>query len=435
MQIVSYRGPSQPGGVSKLIEQSAKSDRSCRWSFIEDDRICSTTLTGKQLKTRIPSKVLDGHYRFCNEFLWPLMHSRPDLMVYRNQDHRDYRSLNLIFSSHVNREPESDIFIHDYQFALLPRYLCQETKEQRILFWHVPWPATTSNTAVAALSEIAVGLLRCHRLGFHTEGYARNFALFVRNNLPEYFVEDWNTIFHSGHRTELLVNPAGVNYQFWRNSSGSAAQNLSFSVPYVFSVDRADYSKGILERIKSIEIFFERRPDLIGQIQFVFACQPTRSGLSTFDNYWTACIKEYEQLNERLSQGSWRPIVWIKENLTPSQLAVLYNRAALMLVNPSVDGLNLTAKEFIASNQTLRASLVLSSGAGAWQELREHVITIHDCTPEAIAEALLRAVAMPPYRVRSNMVARKEIVHANTVERWWSIMTASPIVERQGYCA
>ena len=435
MQIVSYRGPSQPGGVSKLIEQSAKHDNSVRWSFIENDRICTTTATGKQLRIRIASSNLNGHYRFCNEFLWPLMHSRTDLFVYSERYHNCYRALNQIFASHIDQGLETDIFIHDYQFALVPRYLSKELKEQRILFWHIPWPATVPDTAVTQLLEIALGLLACHRIGFHTESYARNFAHFVKAHLPESVVENWNFIDFSGHRTEVLVNPAGVDYAFWQNSDGKAPPELNFSLPYVFSVDRADYSKGVLERIKSIEIFFERRPDLIGQLQFVLACQPTRRGLNAFDNYWTECIKEYELVTHKLAVHNWKPIVWISENLTSSQLAVLYDRATYMLVNPSVDGLNLTAKEFIAANKNLRASLVLSSGAGAWQELREHVISVHDCTPEAIAEALLRALVIPDYRVRANMLALKRIVHANTIERWWQIMTACELPENQGNCA
>lgn len=433
MQIVSYRGPSQPGGVSKLIEQSTESERSRRWSFIKDDSFYSSAFDGKEVKARIPLQILDGHYRFCNEFLWPLMHSRPDLMVYSQHHHASYRALNMMFALHINAQ--TDVFVHDYQFALLPRYLPKSQEEQKLLFWHIPWPATIPDTAVPWLLELAMGMLACHRLGFHTEGYARNFADFVKKHLGECVVEGAKSILHIGNRTELLVNPAAVDYTFWRNSAGSKCSDLNFSVPYILSVDRADYSKGILERIKSIEIFFERRPDLIGQMQFVFACQPTRNGLHAFDSYWTACIKEYELLTEKFAADNWKPIVWVKDNLTSSQLAILYSRATLMLVNPSVDGLNLTAKEFIASNQNLRASLILSSGAGAWQELRDHVISVHDCTPESIAEALLRALVIPAAQIRSNMMALKRIVHANTVERWWHSMTASEITERQGNCA
>lgn len=435
MQIVSYRGPSQPGGVSKLIEQSTENDRSCRWLFIENDRICSAASTEKQLKTRVPAQILQGHYRFCNEFLWPLMHSRPDLMVYSADHYNCYRELNVIFASRVNWEREAEVFIHDYQFAVLPRYISEELERQKILFWHIPWPDTVPDTAVPLLMEIAIGLLACHRVGFHTEGYAKNFALFVKTYLPECVFEKWNTISYSGHRTELIVNPAGVDYSFWQSNSFNTAQAFNFSTPYVFSVDRADYSKGVLERIKSVEIFFDRRPDLIGQLQFVFACQPTRGGLNAFDEYWIECMREYEAVNAKLSVDGWKPIVWIKESLTSSQLAILYGRASLMLVNPSVDGLNLTAKEFIASSRNLCAALVLSSGAGAWQELREHVISVHTCTPEAIAEALLRALVIPTHRVRADMLALKRIVHGNTVEKWWQIMTVSEIPERQGNCA
>lgn len=426
MQIVSYRGPSQAGGVSNLINQAIEHDRQSTWWFIDQSQLHCISRENDDTRASLPQSIVEGHYRFCNEYLWPLMHNREDLAYFNENDHNCYTSLNVTLAAHLNWEAAHQaLYIHDYQFAVMPSFLSEKRWSSCLFFWHIPWPTSVSKDAAVHLKEIARGLLRCARVGFHTEKYIKNFCTFVHDFIPEFVVaSDGSRIVHkSGHSTELVVSPAGVDYFFWNQAAKYSTPQLKTSCPYILSVDRADYTKGIAERISAIEYLFDTRPDFIGKLQFVFVCQPTRTGLSAFENYWTDCRNSYAGVFERFSTDDWSPILWLPHSMNSYELAALYTGATAMLVNPSADGLNLTAKEFIASAIDLNTVLILSSGAGAWQELSDFVVSVESCRPMEIAAAVVEALAMPLTRRRANMLAMKRLVRANTLENWWYQMT------------
>lgn len=425
MQIVSYRGPSQAGGVSNLINQAFLQNRISKWWYINDNILHCTVSEKKDLRASILEKIVDGHYRYCNEYLWPIMHDRHDLAQFNAADHKCYKAFNLAIGTHLNWENFQPTYIHDYQFAVLPSCLPEWKWPSCLFFWHIPWPEHCNRESAIYLSEIAIGLLRCARVGFHTKTYVDNFCAFVREFLSDFYVAPDNArILHiSGHSTEVVASPAGIDYRFWNHAASVTSSLPGDNCPYILSVDRADYSKGIDERIAAVEILFDRHPELIGKVQFVFACQPTRQGLIQFDNYWRRCQTRYQAVLLKFSTDNWSPILWLNDSLTANELAALYAGATVMLVNPSIDGLNLTAKEYVASCVDGDGVLVLSKGAGAWQEMKDFVVTLPKCQPDEIAKAIAEALRLQPSQKRSNMLALKRVVRANTLEGWWEKMT------------
>jgi trehalose-6-phosphate synthase len=188
---------------------------------------------------------------------------------------------------------------------------------------------------------------------------------------------------------------------------------------FVLSVDRADYTKGVLERMNAIDTYFESNPHRVGKITFVQVCQPTRIGLPAFDKYWQKCRARAEELNARwgAQDGAWHPVSWIDKPVPPKVLAWLYSKAESMLINPVRDGLNLTAKEFAVCSTN--GSLILSRGAGVWEEIGGNVVALQSLSPEDIARQIEAALTMPQQEKSLRLQAMKRIIKANTLNAWW----------------
>lgn len=432
MHIVSYRGPNQAGGVASLLQRGQLHYPDSSWWYFQNTSLQVVSSHSLSRVANVPAEIIDGHYRYCNEFLWPLMHERPEFAQYSAHDHNCYRSLNIAVASHLNWNRDGkQSFINDYQFALLPSYLSEERASRSICFWHIVWPATFPEYSHTQIAELASSMLNCQTIGFHTREYVENFGNFVIKALPGYSVAaNGNTIIHpSGKQTQLVASPAGVDYLFWHQAAREDNAPAPSAYPYILSVDRADYTKGILERIEAIKMVFDSRPKLKGKIQFVFVCQQTRNGLESFDQYWQDCRAKYQELIAEMSTESWSPIVWITEPISHQVLASWYARAEALLVNSSRDGLNLTAKEFIASTMDRHNMLIISRGTGAWHELKNNVVTIPACRPKSIAKSILKSLQMPMTMRRVHLNRLKQTVLFNSSQRWWHHLTGEMSAE------
>jgi len=433
MNILSYRGPSTPGGVSatlsRVIEQSTNSQQ---WWYLHGSglRKKSGKLQSTEEVCQIPFKIIEGHYRYCNEFLWPMMHELPQFATFNESDRQMYKQLNTSYALNVleigHDGPRRKAFVNDYQLALCPLYLSNGSHGAVNIFWHIPWPKTVEEKHAPYIAELAHGLLASEKIGFHIEEYVINFLLFVDRHLKDYKVDfPANKITApDGHVVEIAFHPLGLDSDFWLSKSreeSSICLDLDIKClsnkPFVLSVDRADYTKGISQRLKAIEHFFLQNPDKIGKITFVQICQKTRAGLSAYDAYWQQCRTMYESINMRWGQADWQPIVWIDTPVSPNVLAWLYKRAAVMLVTPVYDGLNLTAKEFALCSKN--GVLILSTRAGAWTELQDNVLTLRNLRPEHISEQIRYALSMSKEARQARMCALKETVLANTLATWW----------------
>jgi trehalose-6-phosphate synthase len=449
MNIISYRGPCSPGGVSGTLARIYANHASVedRWWYVsgstlltmqKDDRIPAAAC-------QIPQKIIAGHYRYCNEFLWPILHDMPEIAVYSAENRQLYQKFNLSVAGNVanlrHLRQVSASFVNDYQFALLPSLL--GAKHSVTAFWHIPWPMAVPDCFAPALAEIAEGLLGSTTLGFHIKEYALNFLHFVSARLPQYAVDFDRQIVYARRpaltpeatvagpaRTKVVVQPLGIDIGFWNNLSRTEAavvqpgimkmkMEMDVDRPFILSVDRTDYTKGILHRLASIDKFFEKYPAFVGQVNFLQLCQATRSGLPAFDRYFQACRAEADRLNARWAAEDWQPVIWIDQPIDASGLSRLYRDAAALLVTPLRDGLNLTVKEFIACSDVDPGVLLLSPGTGVWHEVGKHALSVIPERPEQVADQILLALSMPREERLIRSKHLKHVLETNTLEHWW----------------
>ena len=459
MHIVSYRGPGMAGGVSAALARAWDTNLGSGalwWHLHEHElNVASGPDTPADNVAHVPAEVIEGHYRFCNEFLWPVMHDLPEYARFVPQDYYYYQTFNhtlgwCILRAHAD-EQHADFFVQDYQMALLPQFMRANAGFRSVVFWHIPWPKHVREDHVPYITAIARGLLSAHAVGFHTQEYAENFLRFVNENCAEYACDNDGLVayqkdtlqgaFATGsegmsrirvgkqsvesyrHATKLIVAPLGIDYEHW--STLAARQDNTVwhpalvRTPFVLSVDRADYTKGVSNRIRAIDSFLEQHPEWIGRIVFAQVCGKTRAGLSPFENYWNESRCLYNELTARWATDAWQPLLWIEKSFSSAELALAYRTAAAMLVNPVRDGLNLTAKEYVACQGSRPGVLVLSEGAGAWQELGSHCVEVCPADATQMGDAIHRSLTMDSHERAWRMAILKELVRGNTLSNWW----------------
>jgi trehalose 6-phosphate synthase len=438
MKIISYRGPSSAGGLSSAVGRAWRkhSHHDDLWCHIENNGLqVLSHKTQRQSIARIPQEIIDGHYRYCNEFLWPVMHDLEEHASFNLEHNRQYEQLNKFISQMACEESiQSGYFIHDYHFALLPRFLRQNNQSRSAIFWHIPWPEKSSYTAL--LADIAKGMLSANVIGFHTQEYAERFMRFIEYNLPQ-FISDPEKMLVKSSRfgnwprnkdswkekiTEIVVAPVGIDFRYWSSLAHQSDESLSMPFndkPFILSVDRIDYTKGVDKRLQAIDCFFERFPHWRGEVRFVQACDRTRPGLAAFDNYWQDCQRLRQRLDQRWSNSNWSPVVWLPSALSASQLAQIYRDAEVMLVNPVKDGLNLTAKEYVACQVAKPGVLALSPGAGVWHELGHYCLPVQSEEPEKIAQCINKSLVLGSNEKLLRMSLLSDKVQANTLASWW----------------
>lgn len=429
MQILSYRGPSAPGGVSNALTQIFENnDHFNKWWFVRDNFLKSKARRTQDSAFKLDPNLKRNHYRYCNNFLWPVLHDLPQFARYSTYERLSYNTFNAITASYLlsgRNKYQDSCFVNDYQFALIPKLI--EQSFESFVFWHIPWPKHVLPQHVDPLKELAEGLLHSRLIGFHTSEYKENFFRFVEKHLLEFEIfEDEELIFRSNTRTReklqtrIVVAPLGVDLNGWQSLSKNSSYVPPSTVPFILSVDRADYTKGIYERIEAIETFFSRYPHWQERISFLQHGTRSRQGLPEFDSYWNNCQKKYKALNLLRSTQNWQPIVWSDRSYTGEELSSLYKQASVMLVSPVRDGLNLTAKEFIASRSANPGILALSPGAGVWTELGADCVAIDPLDKIGFADSIARCLEMSETEKLNRTLSLQNKLSKNTLSHWWN---------------
>jgi len=456
MNIVSYRGPGMAGGVSSALERIwDEHGGQANWWHLQGHELKVARGTDPELFSlaSISESLIKGHYDYCNEFLWPVMHDLPQFARYLPEHREQYHKFNEVLSRLIAHSPFANtlsfFFIQDYQLALTPQFLRRGGIGRSSVFWHIPWPKAVFKEHVTPIIQIAKGLLAAEAVGFHVQEYGENFLRFVEEHLPEYIVdkksmsvryagqsqsgfiptrdyaakERANLTWHS-RTTQLVIAPLGLDHQHWSFMANSARAAFWLPLlqrkPYVLSVDRADYTKGVSGRLRAIDIFFEKYPQWRGEVTFTQICARTRNGINSFDNYWNECRALEKRLVDNWQTTQWSPLLWFESNFSAEQLSLLYRNAAVMLVNPVRDGLNLASKEYVACQGHKPGVLALSRGAGAWHELGNDSLEVNPHDPKQMADAIEQALSMSAGEKVARMNSLVATLKTNALEDWWS---------------
>jgi trehalose 6-phosphate synthase len=365
---------------------------------------------------------------FANEGLWPLCHIAHTRPSFRSEDWNHYRTVNQKFAAALNDEiageHEPVVLVQDYHFALLPRMIKEKRPDARVaIFWHIPWPNPEAFGICPWQRELLDGMLGADLIGFHIQAHCNNFLDTVDNTLESRIDREHFAVNRNLHITNVRPFPISVAF----NGNGKAAaqpdkealfRQLGVEATYLgFGVDRVDYTKGIPERLRGIERLFELFPAYVGKLTFVQVGAPSRGQIKRYQDLMTEVEHEAERINQRFKSNTWRPIVFLKRHHSHEEILPYYRAADFCMVTSLHDGMNLVAKEFIASRADEQGTLVLSRFTGASHELPDALI-INPYDIDELARTIHRAVSMPPAEKRSRMQHMRAVVKEHNVYRW-----------------
>jgi alpha,alpha-trehalose-phosphate synthase [UDP-forming] len=396
---------------------------------------------------------IDGYYLgFANSVLWPVCHLLIQHIDFKMPDWDCYRSVNEKFAAAVLDELREAggapiVWVHDYHFALVPEMLRRESPSLVIHhFWHIPFPPPDILRLIPGSAPVAIvtGLLGNDLLEFHTERYARNFLDCVAEFVPNATLDRAAMRVTLDERTiGVGVFPISIDYERYdqlARSSESEAKSRELQAQYAgrgckigLGVDRLDYTKGIPERLRALDLIWTESPELRGRFTFLLVAPPSRSEVDAYNELERSVEATINEINDRHRLEGWDPIVHISEQVGGEQLAAFYRAADLCLVSSLQDGMNLVAKEFVACQVDECGVLVLSRFTGAAEEI-EGAVLINPFNVGGFAQGIRDAIEMPDEERRRRMRAMREQISKATIFDWLdSIMTrVDEIAARRG---
>jgi alpha,alpha-trehalose-phosphate synthase [UDP-forming] len=345
---------------------------------------------------------------YSNQFLWPLCHYRPALTRVRARYWERYRRVNRRFADAVIDEARtggSVVWLQDYHLALVPAMVRARRSDLSLShFWHIPWPPVEIFEVTPQASALIGGLLANDLMAFQLPSHRSNF-LRCASALVGAEV-DWKnrTATLNGHTCHVGSFPISIDIDSF--VSASTVPDAEAAVARLrerycppggqlgIGVDRMDYSKGLPEKLKALDILWERYPEYRETFSFVQVAVPSRTDIEAYDELTQKVERLAWEINDRYRTDSWRPVHLIKQSLPAERLAILYRAADLCIVSSLRDGMNLVAKEFVVCQADERGVLLLSKFAGAAAELDE-ALEVNPYDPEDFARVLRDALALP----------------------------------------
>lgn len=376
----------------------------------------------------------EGYYfGFANEGLWPLCHIAHTRPVFRATDWEYYQQVNRKFAEATVREMAGTehpvVLVQDYHFALLPRMIKAQRPDARVaIFWHIPWPNPEAFAISPWQGELLDGLLGADLIGFQVQSHCNNFLQTVDRALESQI--DWEHFTAKRNERTTRVRPFPISVDFAevesvidpaiRGETERPRLLNDLGVEAIFmgiGVDRVDYTKGILERFLAIERLLEKYPTYQRQFAFVQIGAPSRTRLKPYHDLLEEVEREAERINRRFQTPTWRPIILFSRQHSHQEIARYYRAADLCVVTSLHDGMNLVAKEFLATRCDEDGVLVLSRFTGAARELRDALL-VNPYDIDQTAEAIRLALEMDPFERKQRMQRMRRLVREQNIYRW-----------------
>ena len=386
------------------------------------------------------------YYGFANEGLWPLCHIAFIRPIFRESDWKHYAAVNERFADAVVKEATQDdpiVLVQDYHFALLPRMVRQRLPKATIVtFWHIPWPNSETFSICPWREEIIDGLLGSTILGFHTQFHCNNFLEATDRFMESRIDRERASVTTSGMETLIRAYPISIEWPPAALASQAPVEQCRqavrerFSLPpdavLLVGIERFDYTKGILDRLRAVDDLLAREPSWKGRLVFIQAAAPTRNRLERYSELQEEGLRLAVEINERHGTGDYRPVELVVRHHSPDEVYELFRAADACIVSSLHDGMNLVAKEFVAARDDEQGVLILSSFAGASRELSEALI-VNPYDAAAMASTLERALLMPKQEQRDRMRLMRELIRERNVYRWAAqmLMDASRLRKRE----
>ena len=372
--------------------------------------------------------LYDKYYNgFSNSVLWPLFHYFSSLADYDQSYFDAYVQVNQLFAEKIVPilEPGDQVWIHDYQLMILPHLLRQKRPETTIgFFLHIPFPSYEIFRLLPTewKKTLLHGVMGADLIGFHTYDYVQHFLQSVKMLLG---VDNY---FHNLQYQDRLVRidlfPIGIDYnKFQQAANDPEVEEIRNKIranledkKIIFSVDRLDYTKGLMQRLNGFEYFLERYPEWKEKMVFILNIVPSRDSIPAYNDRKKMIEEKIGMINGRFSTISWQPLIYRYNHLPFKDLIALYQAADAALITPLRDGMNLVAKEYVASNLG-RGVLILSELAGAASELSEAIL-VNPTDVSDVASSITRALAMPLYEQRNRISLMQRRLQEYDVFKW-----------------
>lgn len=371
------------------------------------------------------------YYGFANEGLWPLCHIADARPIFRSGDWKQYQAVNKKFADAVLAEADTDdpiVLVQDYHFALLPRLIRERLPRATvIMFWHIPWPNSQRFGICPWREELLEGMLGASILGFHTRFDCNNFAESVERLLEARVDRDQNAVVQHGRST--LVRPYPISVE-WPNRWAKTAQRVDACRASVFEdlrlkpdallgigVDRLDYTKGVEERLLAVQRLLERFPRFRGRFTFVQLAAPSRTTIERYRQLNEGVEALASRINARFGHDGYRAIILLRAHHEPPTVFRFYRAADVCYVSSLHDGMNLVAKEFVASRDDEQGVLVLSQFTGAARELTEALV-VNPYDMDEASGALATALEMSRDEQCERMRSMRTFIAEFNVYRW-----------------
>ncbi len=405
-------------GISVVPERQAKLKASMLATF-------------RAVPVFLDEPVMDEFYHgFCNKTLWPLFHYFPSYTNYDEASWDVYQLVNERFCVEVSAliEPGDIVWVHDYHLLLLPALLRQMHPATPIgFFLHIPFPTYEVYRMLPSPWRTAIldGLLGADLIGLHTPDDADYLRTSMARLRATPLTDD---CVHHGDRA-VIVRAFPISIDVERFSSAAELPEVVSEIEHlrdrladwkvIISVDRLDYSKGILQRLRGYHTFLEQNPDWHGQVTFILVVVPSRIGVDQYQRMRQQIEEAVGHINGRYGSIHWTPIVYQYRVLSFESLMALYTVGDVALITPLRDGMNLVAKEYVVARRDQTGVLILSEMTGAAHELREALI-INPNHRSDIALAIAAALTMPYAEQIERMAAMQAHVAKHDVLRWAS---------------
>lgn len=402
------------------------------------DEIVQKTKEQGCVPVDLTTKEIDGfYYGFSNRTIWPLFHYFMEYTESDGEHWKIYKQVNEKYAEEVVKHAsENDtIWIHDYQLLLLPALLRERLPDATIGFFnHIPFPSYEVFRTLPWRDEVLLGMLGADLIGFHTYDYERHFLSSVRRILRHQV--DFNEVMLPERVVKVDSFPMGIDYDKFEKAAQEhynlpddqqsdlqkrLDQHLQEikGTQLILSIDRLDYTKGIANRIRAFERFLEKYPEYIEKVRLVMLSVPSRSNVPQYQLLKKEIDELVGRINGKFSTVSWIPIWYFYRSMPFSNLIDLYTSSDVALLTPIRDGMNLVAKEYIATRTNKTGVLILSEMAGSAHELNEALI-INPNNMEQIVDNIKRALEMPEEeQISRNKVLQKRLKRYN-VEKWAS---------------
>ena len=387
---------------------------------------------GQKLKVEpifLDENLYSDYYNgFSNSVIWPLFHYFPSFADYKKEYFDAYTKVNEAFAEKILSIVNDDdvVWVHDYQLMMVPQMLRKKKKDLSIgFFLHIPFPSYEILRLLPTewKTSLITGLLGADLVGFHTHDYVQHFIQSAKMLVG--IDNSFNLLQYRNRLLRTDLFPIGIDYEKFQQAAQDPKiidrkqdiRNNFENKKIIFSVDRQDYTKGLMYRLNGFELFLENHPEWKEKIIFILNVIPSRDNIPTYNDRKRQLEEKISTINGKFSTLQWQPIIYRYNHLSFEELTALYQAANVALITPLRDGMNLVAKEYVASCTNQAGVLILSELTGAASELNEALL-VNPTDSTEVSNAIAHSLSMPVYEQKQRMALMQKRLKEYDVVKW-----------------